>query len=107
MQGSQEIASSHETDTAKVRKKFDGRLVSMQAIAMLLQSAGSNPDAMLIPPEEPDAQGHPTRVFSAIRQLTRRGYRSRSCSSRSEHQQPSGPIQWQQPQQRAAAAIWP
>ena len=74
MQGSQEIASSYETDIAEVRKNFDGLLVSMQAIAMLLQSAGSNPDAMLIPPEEPDAQGHPTRVFSAIRQPKRRGY---------------------------------
>ena len=74
VQGSQEIASSHETDTAKVRKKIDGLLVSMQAIAMLLQSAGSNPDAMLIPPEEPDAQGHPTRVSSAVWQLKRRGY---------------------------------
>jgi len=34
------IASSYETDTAKVRKKYDGRLVSMQAIVILLQGAG-------------------------------------------------------------------
>ena len=81
MQGSQEIASSYETDIAEVRKNFDGLLVSMQAIAMLLQSAGSNLDTMLSPPEEQDAQGHPTRVFSAIRQLKRRGYRSSSSSS--------------------------
>ena len=72
------IASSYETGTAKVGMKVDGLLVSVQAIVTLLQNAGINPDAMLIPPKEPDAQGRPARVLSAIRQLERRGYRSSS-----------------------------
>ena len=72
------IASSYETGTAKVGMGVDGLLVSMQAIATLLQGAGINPDATLIPPKESDAQDRPARVPSAIRQLQRRKYRSSS-----------------------------
>merc|ERR1719375_1625660 len=69
VQGSQEIASSYKTGTAKVGKKFDGLLVSVKALVALLQNAVITPDGTLITPEEPDAQGQPTKVFNAIRRL--------------------------------------
>lgn len=69
VKGSEQIANSYEAGTAKVGKKFDGLLVSVQALVSLMQNAVITPDGTLVTPEEPDAHGQPSKVYAAVRRL--------------------------------------
>jgi len=67
--GSSAIASNYATGTQRVSAKFQGVLMSMEALIALLKTSVVTPDGTLVTQAEPDEHGGSSQVLAAVRKV--------------------------------------